>query len=380
MHEIEQVIAGVGRSMVLTRSGAYVWGNVRSVRILPAGLDEESICVSDKTAVGHWRYAQDIPQRMNPSGMRWDGVADTSGQLVAWSQGQMFQFSPQIVRDHGAAFVQVVELPGKVRQAWAAEQIAFAALDSGALLAWGDGAYGRLGVPGTTGGRRQPVLVQGVSHVRQLEIGTGHALALDASGRVWTWGANAAGQLGQGDLRERAGPALVKLPHAVKTIAAGATHCLALDVKGQLWGWGSNHYQQLDAGMSAYVMSPERMNMAGRRGALQALGAGMHFSAAVTREGDVLTWGWNGLAQLGRSTEFDQAPRKLELPPVQQISVGRTHVLALTRAGECWAWGDNRFGACQGSAGSTVQPQPHQVVLSAINFDSNVVATVEVQA
>ncbi|MBO1996809.1 hypothetical protein J4714_13110 [Staphylococcus epidermidis] len=66
----------------------------------------------------------------------------------------------------------------------------------------------------------------------------------------------------------------------------------------------------------------------------------------------MLTWGWNGLAQLGRSTEPDQGPRKLELPPVQQISVGRTHVLALTRAGECWAWGDNRFGACQGAAGA----------------------------
>ncbi len=81
----------------------------------------------------------------------------------------MFQFAPQIVRDHGAAFVQAVELPGRVRQAWAAEQIAFAALDNGALLAWGDGAYGRLGVPGTAGGRRQPVPVQGVSNVRQLE-------------------------------------------------------------------------------------------------------------------------------------------------------------------------------------------------------------------
>lgn len=380
MHEIEQVIAGTGRSMVLTRRGAYVWGNVRSVRILPAGQDEESICVSDETAVGHWRYAQDIPQRMNPNGMRWEGVADTSGQLVAWSQGQMFQFAPQIVRDHGAAFVQAVELPGKVRQAWAAEQIAFAALDNGALLAWGDGAYGRLGVPGTAGGRRQPVPVQGVSNVRQLEIGTAHALAVDARGRVWAWGANAAGQLGQGDLRERAAPAWVKLPHAVKAVAAGATHCLALDVKGQLWGWGSNHYQQLDAELPPYVVTPTRMGVVGYRGALQALGAGMHFSAAVTKEGSVLTWGWNGLAQLGRSTEPDQGPRKLELPPVQQISVGRTHVLALTRAGECWAWGDNRFGACQGAAGSTVQTQPHKVELSAIDFDSDVVEAVEVQA
>ena len=65
---------------------------------------------------------------------------------------------------------------------------------------------------------------------------------------------------------------------------------------------------------------------------------------------------------------------------MQQISVGRTHVLALTRAGECWAWGDNRFGACQGAAGSTVQTQPHKVELSAIDFDRDVVEEVEVKA
>ena len=59
MHEIEQVIAGTGRSMVLTRRGAYVWGNVRSVRILPAGQDERvHLREAIETAVGHWRYAQ----------------------------------------------------------------------------------------------------------------------------------------------------------------------------------------------------------------------------------------------------------------------------------------------------------------------------------
>ncbi|MBO1996808.1 hypothetical protein J4714_13105 [Staphylococcus epidermidis] len=57
-------------------------------------------------------------------------------------------------------------------------------------------------------------------------------MAVDARGRVWAWGANAAGQLGQGICGRELRPLGSSCRTPVKAVAAGATHCLALDVKG----------------------------------------------------------------------------------------------------------------------------------------------------
>lgn len=364
MSELVQVIAGPERSMVLGPAGAFVWGNVRSVRVLPEGIDGASVCIADPTEIGHLRFSQDVPQRLNPHGMDWEGVGDMSGQLIAWAEGKVHRFAPQVVRDHGAAYVGPVELPGAVRHVWTGEHVAFAALEDGRLFAWGDTGYGRLGIgEQALGAGPTPVVVDGVVDIRQLSSGAAHTVALDGRGRLWVWGANASGQLGQGDLREQARPKQVRLPELIKAMAAGATHTLALDAKGQLWGWGSNHKKQLSAQIAeAYVAAPVRIG--GKASGLKSLSAGMHFSAALTHAGQVRTWGWNGLGQLGRADAAEQGEQVVAVPRIRQISAGRSHVLALTADGACWAWGDNRFGACQGEA--EMRAMPHQVELSAM--------------
>ena len=367
MREVVRVIAGPERSMVMSRLGVYVWGNVRSVRVVPEGTDGAGVCGADRTEIGHLRFAQDVPQRLDPVGMEWLGVGDASAQLIAWTKDKVFQFAPQVVRDHGAAYVGTVDLPDIARNVWTGEHVAFAALADGRLFAWGDVAYGRLGIgeDALWQGRTTPVVVGGVSDIRSLSPGAAHTVALDGKGRVWTWGANASGQLGQGNLREQALPRHVKLTQPVKAIAAGATHTLALDVHGQLWGWGSNHKKQLSAQIAeAYLPSPVRIG--GRLSEVKAVVAGLHFSAVLTREGLVRAWGWNGLGQLGHEEIGEESERVIALKRVRQISAGRSHMLALTEEGTCWAWGDNRFGTCQGEA--EMQAQPRQIDLSAMKF------------
>lgn len=353
MLTIDKVLAGVQRSVLMAPHGVFAWGNLEVVRALPDGVDAAEVCATDATQVGHRRFAQPVPQRLSPWGVRWEGVADAGHLLLAWGEGQAYAFAPQVRGEAGVQPQRLALGGGEVRHIWAGEQQLFFQDAAGALWSAGDaGAQARR--------------VPGLPAVKSVSLGIGHALALDGSGQVWSWGANAAGQLGQGDLAERQQARRVPLPHGVVAVAAGATHSLALDERGRLWGWGSNHHGQLDSGLqAAFSLRPVRIALPRR---VHSLAAGLHFSAALTQGGEVLAWGWNGMSQLGQGDTLARSGIHAVpgMEAVRQISVGGSHVLALARDGRCWAWGDNRHATCQGDAGAATQARPLALALHAL--------------
>jgi hypothetical protein len=84
--------------------------------------------------------------------------------------------------------------------------------DAGAVFTWGDNRYGQLGrhaVMLEEGKQAFPVLALHGDEISQVAAGKHHCLALSASGLVWSWGRNKAGQLGRGDKRDAMLPAYV---------------------------------------------------------------------------------------------------------------------------------------------------------------------------
>lgn len=192
-------------------------------------------------------------------------------------------------------------------------------------------------------------------------------LALDRQGGVWAWGANAAGQLGTGDLGQRVAPVRVELPHRVRQVAAGDTHSLALDDAGRLWGWGANNFGQVGVVMGLpaeqrFFTRPQRVRTGFK---LARLDAGMLYSVAVSSDGDVFAWGWNGLGQLATDgLQASAAPRRIEvLRGVEQLAAGLGHVLALNGQG-VFAWGDNRASACGALPSTPIQSTPRRITLT----------------
>jgi alpha-tubulin suppressor-like RCC1 family protein len=97
---------------------------------------------------------------------------------------------------------------------------------------WGQQASGRLGNDtGTTASVLYPVQVQKwtggyLTDIIRVAAGPSHTLALDSSGKVWSWGANADGQLGSGSNSYRSKANVVKLSSSqdltdIVEIAAG---------------------------------------------------------------------------------------------------------------------------------------------------------------
>jgi alpha-tubulin suppressor-like RCC1 family protein len=94
--------------------------------------------------------------------------------------------------------------------------------------------------------RRRPGFATGTSQVRIAAISAA-VVALKSDGTVWFWGANEAGQRGDGASIGSSVPLAVPIAGTVKAIATGNRFGIALDTVGQVWGWGENFSRQLDA-------------------------------------------------------------------------------------------------------------------------------------
>lgn len=120
----------------------------------------------------------------------------------------------------------------------------------GTVLSWGYDGLGQLG-SGNGDLRKQPEPVVLPGPAVAIAAGSDHALALLADGRVFAWGDNSLGQLGAGSLDDAiVTPVAVAGPMGADVVAIGAgwSHSLALDASGRVWAWGSNTSGQLGDG------------------------------------------------------------------------------------------------------------------------------------
>ncbi|HEY6008495.1 MAG TPA: hypothetical protein VIU40_09260 [Geobacteraceae bacterium] len=250
---------------------------------------------------------------------------------------------------------------------------------------WGYNAYGQLGSAQATGltYSNTPVAVTGLRDVVAVSAGGHHNLALTGGGNVFAWGYNASGQLGLpgdiGNLYSGLTPTtnlstpwavidpLTRLPFTnITKIAAGGSHSLALQevtdpVTGQttqtLWAWGANGYGQLgkdpyakDLNGNSVTVSSTPQEVKVITGRIIEIAAGGAFSMALTDDGRVWTWGYNGFGQLGWISVdatgtvlvYGATPTPVtELTHITQIAAGLDHAVALVADGTLRTWGYN---------------------------------------
>ena len=228
----------------------------------------------------------------------------------------------------------------------------------GSVVGWGtegDGlaarersATGRITAP-------TPIAVPG--KVRQMAIGEASAYALLEDGTVFAWGANDAGQLGNGGPGSRSAPGIYPKPSVRPVAVAGLTdvvqvsaagrHALALRKDGTVYAWGSSGAVIAeDPAKPGVATGPVRI--AGLENVVQLAAARDH-NLALTRDGDVYAWGENADAQLGlEPTTYRSArPVKVQgLGRMVSIAASGTGNLALSGAvrddGTVWMWGSNQ--------------------------------------
>ena len=218
---------------------------------------------------------------------------------------------------------------------------------NGAFLSWGSDSNGQLGNGGNNVDSGTPatvsVLPGGTN--RAVSVGLKHSMAL-TSGTVYAWGKNNAGQLGLGNNTDQDSPDAVQgLSSDLIAIAAGANHSMALRPSGRVFCWGSDSAGQLgNGGANIDLNVPTAVN--GLTDII-AIAAGEEFSLALKTDGTVYSWGSDAQGQLGNggaNTNTIEPGLVTGAVNVIAIAAGRSHALALKSDGTMLAWGIDNNG------------------------------------
>jgi alpha-tubulin suppressor-like RCC1 family protein len=236
----------------------------------------------------------------------------------------------------------------------------------GRIKCWGDNTDGQ--VNAGTAGKFQfaPVYVEGLTEkAKAVAAGGNHTCALTASGGVLCWGNNRDGELGDGTFEARNSPvAVVGLASGVRAITANSLSTCALLNNGTVMCWGANDAGQL--GNGGGEDSPIPVTAQGISGDVQAILGGKNRNfCAVLKDGGLVCWGINSDWLLGNGTDtktgFPTAVGNASNVAAVAMGMGHTCILRRDRKGYCW--GMNSYGAFgDGTENNVVQREPVGIV------------------
>ncbi|MEP6778768.1 MAG: protein kinase, partial [Gemmatimonadaceae bacterium] len=125
-----------------------------------------------------------------------------------------------------------------------------------------------------------------------------HSCVLNAA-RVFCWGANDRGQLGDGELEARDTPSAIVGDLEFAQVSAGRAHSCGVTRGGDAYCWGSDERGQLGDATTTSRSAPVRV--AGNL-SFQLVKAGVDHTCGLTTGGEIACWGLNTNGQLGDGT------------------------------------------------------------------------------
>lgn len=226
----------------------------------------------------------------------------------------------------------------------------FALTDDGKITSWG-----KTGITSVIDLGAIPAEVQSAD-IRHLAVGSDHAVAVDADGKIYGWGSNRLGQL--------------ELPRKlstenIKQLVAGNKYTALLNEDGNLTLWGNSNGTDLKVkkayqgnidqvaladncyvvrtkdGAAAYAGFNASALLAnvpeGLESGVVQVAATAYTAAALKEDGTVVVWG-NPARGENKVPEHDSR--------IVKLYAGRYHYVAECEDGSYLAWGGNTHGQC----------------------------------
>ena len=259
-------------------------------------------------------------------------VADDNGVAVTWWVSSM-KTGRKVLRAAVAGGAPVVAAIADV-VGWQVSAISSGrvvshtcAIDLGGIACcWGDGTDGLLG-NGSPTSASVPVRVltaQQFTLLRTVSGPTGSGAftcGLSSTGRIWCWGRNASGQLGNGTTADQPTPVQVLLPTGATAtdLFTGSDHACALLTDSSAWCWGSNEEGEVGAGTTEAALVPKLVS---GDIAWKSLTLGWATTCGVDTSRRTWCWGNTAGTPLAGTAQFYTTPTLVvSAPPLDVLAV-----------------------------------------------------------
>lgn len=235
---------------------------------------------------------------------------------------------------------------------------------NGAAYCWGENYFGQLGV-GDTLRRSTAVAVSGGIQWSAISVGFWHTCGLTTDSAAFCWGENLAGELAAPPDSVPLSTTPVAIAGGLKfiSLASGSLYTCGVTAVGKIYCWGWNYAGNLGDSTTTNRDTPTPVaqgNIVFKSVIASSANSIVLTTCGITTSGPAYCWGWNGRGQLGNPSAPSANCDSVSTDPVScssvvplpvagglrfvSVSIGTTHACGISVDEAAYCWGANDHG------------------------------------
>jgi alpha-tubulin suppressor-like RCC1 family protein len=302
----------------------------------------------------------------------------TEGRLFCWGLDDRGQLGDGTVNPDSPTPVEVIGNATNWAQVAAGSEHTCALKTNGRLFCWGDDDEGQLGDGIAGPDNPVPVQVTGnATNWAEVSAGEFHTCARKTSGRVFCWGVDSEGQLGDGTVGspfEQPTPVQVAGNAtswaSLAKVATQSNHICARKTNGRLFCWGEDDDGRLgDGTIGLPAESAVPVKVTGNATNWKRVTGGRVHTCALKRNGRIFCWGRDDSGQLGDGIVGPNTAIPVQVignaTDWKSVAAGDDHTCARTTSGRLFCWGLDNNG--QLGDGTIADPAPNPAPVEVVS-------------
>ncbi|MEF2174968.1 MAG: hypothetical protein V3575_00740, partial [Candidatus Absconditabacteria bacterium] len=212
--------------------------------------------------------------------------------------------------------------------------------NNGKLYCWGGNTKGQIG-DGTTNTRTTPVEIDPSNNYKDISLGSDFACAIREDNKLYCWGGYSYLLIGDGSFVDKKVPTVVQTSLTFREISSGGHHFCGITNDGKLYCWGNGANGVLGNGSNTDILSPFLVDTVN---SYISLSTSVYHTCGVTTDGKLYCWGENDSGQIGNGTTNNQySPVQIDSSnKYKSIFAGYRHSTCGKRLdNSIYCWGEN---------------------------------------